>query len=203
MPRGFPDLWCRRAEPPILIPDIGDWEKGERGRKATSMRDCPLHKSARAGHLAWPARVGQTQGCMRTIITILIGIVAAAVLLWLLLIVCLAILRPGQNTLRQSARIVPDAIRLISRLSRDRTLSRAVRLRLVLLLGYLAFPIDLVPDFIPVIGYADDVIVIGLVLRSVIRRAGPDVVRRHWPGTDAGLDVLARLCRVPALRTES
>jgi uncharacterized membrane protein YkvA (DUF1232 family) len=78
-----------------------------------------------------------------------------------------------------------------------------VRLPLVLLLGYLAIPIDLIPDFIPLLGYADDAIVIGLVLRSVIRRAGPDVVRRHWPGTEAGLDSLARLCRVPPLRTEA
>lgn len=123
-------------------------------------------------------------------------------MLWLALIVCLAILRPGQATLRESARIVPDAIRLITRLSRDRSLSRAGRLPLVLLLGYLAIPIDLIPDFIPVLGYADDSIVIGLVLRSVIRQAGPDVVRRHWPGTEAGLDSLARLCRVPELRTE-
>jgi uncharacterized membrane protein YkvA (DUF1232 family) len=140
---------------------------------------------------------------MRTIVTILIGIVAAVVLLWLVLIVCLTILRPGQSTLRESARIVPDAIRLISRMSRDKTLSRAVRLPLVLLLGYLAFPIDVVPDFIPAVGYADDAIVIGLVLRAVIRRAGPDVVRRHWPGTDIGLDSLARLCRVPDLRTST
>jgi uncharacterized membrane protein YkvA (DUF1232 family) len=140
---------------------------------------------------------------MRTIVTIVIGLVAAIVLLWLVLVVCLAILRPGQSTLRESARIVPDAIRLVSRLSRDKTLSRAVRLPLLLLLGYLALPIDLVPDFVPVLGYADDAIAIGLVLRSVIRRAGPDVVRGHWPGTDNGLDTLARLCRVPALRTES
>jgi uncharacterized membrane protein YkvA (DUF1232 family) len=140
---------------------------------------------------------------MLTIVTILIGIVAAVVLLWLVLIVCLAILRPRQSTLRESARIVPDAMRLIGRLSRDKTLSRAARLPLFLLLGYLAFPIDLVPDFIPVLGYADDAIAIGLVLRAVIRRAGPDVVRRHWPGTDTALDSLARLCGVPALRTET
>ena len=56
-------------------------------------------------------------------------------------------------------------------------------MRLWLLLGYLALPIDLVPDFIPVLGYADDAIVVALVLRSVVRRAGPDAIERHWPGT--------------------
>lgn len=139
---------------------------------------------------------------MRVIVTVLVSIVVALVLLWLVLIVCLASLRPGGSTLRESARIVPDAVRLVSRLARDEALSRAVRLPLLLLLGYMAFPIDLIPDFIPVLGYADDAILIGVVLRAVIRRAGPDVVRRHWPGTDTGLDTLARLCRVPALRTE-
>jgi uncharacterized membrane protein YkvA (DUF1232 family) len=62
-----------------------------------------------------------------------------------------------------------------------------------LLLGYLAIPIDLVPDFVPVLGYADDAIVVSLVLRSVLRRAGGAVVRRHWPGTDDGLAALGRL----------
>jgi uncharacterized membrane protein YkvA (DUF1232 family) len=75
-------------------------------------------------------------------------------------------------------------------------------LRLYLLLGYLAIPIDLVPDVIPVIGYADDAIVIGVVLRSVIRRAGPDIVREHWPGSDDGLALLAQLCRIPTLATD-
>ena len=72
-------------------------------------------------------------------------------------------------------------------------------MRLYLLLGYLAIPIDLVPDVIPVIGYADDAIVIGVVLRSVIRRAGPDIIREYWPGSDDGLALLTRLCRIPTL----
>jgi uncharacterized membrane protein YkvA (DUF1232 family) len=137
---------------------------------------------------------------VRTIVTIVVAAVAGLVVLWLVLLLCLALLRPDGTTLRDSARIVPDAIRLVSRLSRDRTLSRTIRLRLLLLLGYLALPIDLVPDFVPVLGYADDAIVIGLVLRSVIRRAGPEVVRQHWPGTESGLNTLARLCRIPDLR---
>jgi len=136
-------------------------------------------------------------------LTVVVAAIAGTILLWLVLFVCLAILRPDGSTLRDAARIMPDAVRLLSRLSRDRGLSWPIRVRLVLLVGYLAVPIDLVPDFIPVLGYADDAIVIGLVLRSVIRRAGPDVVRQHWPGTPAGLDTLGRLCRIPALRVAS
>jgi uncharacterized membrane protein YkvA (DUF1232 family) len=59
--------------------------------------------------------------------------------------------------------------------------------QLSLLLAYLAIPIDLVPDFVPVLGYADDAIIVSLMLRSVVRRAGAPVLRRHWPGTDDGL----------------
>jgi len=61
------------------------------------------------------------------------------------------------------------------------------------LLAYLALPIDLVPDFIPILGYADDAIIVTDVLRSIVRRTGLDAVRAHWPGTDNGLAALVRL----------
>lgn len=70
-----------------------------------------------------------------------------------------------------------------------------MRLRLWLLLAYLAMPIDLIPDFIPVLGYADDAILVAFVLRSVIRRAGPEAVARHWPGSEEGLRAVRRLTR--------
>jgi uncharacterized membrane protein YkvA (DUF1232 family) len=139
---------------------------------------------------------------MRAVLTVVAGIIAAVVVLWLILLICYAILRPPGTTLRDAVRILPDAMRLVHRLARDRELDGGARVRLFLLLGYLAIPIDLVPDFIPVLGYADDAIVIGIVLRSVIRRAGPDIVRRHWPGSNDGLALLAQLCRVPSLRTD-
>jgi uncharacterized membrane protein YkvA (DUF1232 family) len=62
---------------------------------------------------------------------------------------------------------------------------------------YLAVPIDIIPDFIPVIGYADDAIMVAAVLRSVVRRAGSDAVRRHWPGTRDGLAALWRVAGLP------
>jgi uncharacterized membrane protein YkvA (DUF1232 family) len=57
-------------------------------------------------------------------------------------------------------------------------------------------PFDLVPDVVPVIGYADDAVVVALVLRSVVRRAGPEALHRHWPGTPEGLTLLLRLARL-------
>jgi uncharacterized membrane protein YkvA (DUF1232 family) len=65
-------------------------------------------------------------------------------------------------------------------------------------LGYLAVPVDLVPDVIPVLGYADDAILVTAVLRAVVRRAGPETVERHWPGTPEGLDALRRLVGLAA-----
>jgi len=137
---------------------------------------------------------------MGLVTQIVIAGVGGLVVLWLLLVVGLVMLRPDGPSLREAARILPDAVRLVSRLSRNPALGRTTRIRLLLVLGYLALPIDLVPDFIPVLGFADDAILIGLVIRSLVRKAGPDVVRQSWPGTDAGLDLLARLCNVPALR---
>jgi uncharacterized membrane protein YkvA (DUF1232 family) len=81
----------------------------------------------------------------------------------------------------------------VHRLARDPSLPRGVRVRLGLLLGYLALPVDIVPDFVPVIGFADDAIVVAVVLRSVIRRSGPDAVVRHWPGTPQGLATVLAL----------
>jgi uncharacterized membrane protein YkvA (DUF1232 family) len=89
--------------------------------------------------------------------------------------------------------LLPDVVRLVRRLAADRGLPRGVRVRLGLLLVYLLSPIDLVPDFLPVIGYADDVVVVAWALRAVVRRAGPEALERHWPGTPAGLAVVTRL----------
>jgi uncharacterized membrane protein YkvA (DUF1232 family) len=55
----------------------------------------------------------------------------------------------------------------------------------------------LIPDFVPVLGYADDAIIVALVLRSVSRSAGSDALAEHWPGTPEGLAALRRLCRLP------
>ena len=123
----------------------------------------------------------------------LLGLGAALLLSWLVLVVALLVVRPRGNLLNEALRLLPDLLRLIRRLAADKSLPRGVRIRLGLLVVYLALPIDLIPDFIPVLGYADDAIVVTVVLRSVVRHAGLDAVRAHWPGTDDGFDALARL----------
>jgi uncharacterized membrane protein YkvA (DUF1232 family) len=121
------------------------------------------------------------------------GIAAALAVTWLALLVTLAIVRPRGGLLHEALRLLPDVLRLVRCLCADPDLPRGVRVRLALLLAYLAFPLDLVPDFIPVLGYADDAIIVTAVLRSVVRRAGLTGVRRHWPGTPDGFTVLCRL----------
>lgn len=124
---------------------------------------------------------------------VLVALVAGLVLLWLALVVALWRNRPERMQAGEMVRLLPDLLRLLKRLAADSTLPRGVRWRLWLVLAYLAMPIDLVPDFIPVLGYADDAIVVALALRSVARRAGKDAVARHWPGTPEGLAAVFRL----------
>jgi uncharacterized membrane protein YkvA (DUF1232 family) len=123
------------------------------------------------------------------------GIVAGVLLAYAVLLFLLwlyARRHPETVTMKDALRLLPDLLRLIRRLAADRTVAVGIRVRLVLLLAYLLSPIDLVPDFIPVIGYADDAVIVALVLRSVIKRAGADAIRRHWPGSPAGLDVILK-----------
>jgi uncharacterized membrane protein YkvA (DUF1232 family) len=123
--------------------------------------------------------------------------VGGLLVLWLALLVALWTGRPDELGIREALRLLPDVVRLLRRLASDPTLPRGVRVRLWLLLGYLALPIDLVPDVIPVIGYADDAVVVALALRSVVRHAGPEALDRHWPGTAVGLAAVRCLAGVP------
>jgi uncharacterized membrane protein YkvA (DUF1232 family) len=125
--------------------------------------------------------------------TLVLSIAIGLALTYVVLLGALLVVRPKGKLLGEALRLLPDLLRLLRRLAGDSDLPRAARVRLWLLLGYLAIPIDLVPDFVPVLGYADDAIIVSLVLRSVVRRAGAPVVRRHWPGTDNGLAALGRL----------
>ena len=128
--------------------------------------------------------------------TILLDLVVALVVLWGALVITLAVVRPKGTRLSEAIRLLPDTLRLLTRLSKDRSLPGTVRIRTALLLAYLASPIDLIPDFIPVIGYADDAIISYVVLRSILRAAGPSVITQHWPGSPEGLAAVQRLLGV-------
>lgn len=131
--------------------------------------------------------------------SILAAVGGGLLLLWAGLLVALWVGRPDELGLRDALRLLPDVVRLLRRLAGDPTLPRGVRVRLWLLLGYLALPLDLVPDFIPVIGYADDAVVVAVALRSVVRHAGTGALERHWPGTPDGLRLVCRMAGLVGL----
>ncbi len=90
---------------------------------------------------------------------------------------------------------VPDCAVLLSRLSRRPCVGRR-RVALIALAGYLALPIDLVPDFLPLVGHLDDAIVVALTLRWLTRRCSVAELSACWPGPDASLGVVLRLAGV-------
>jgi uncharacterized membrane protein YkvA (DUF1232 family) len=134
---------------------------------------------------------------MDSVWRIVLGVAVGLASAWLLLVVFLAVARPRTGVLQEALRLLPDTVRLLRRLAVDRNLPRSVRVRLWLLFAYLAMPIDVIPDFVPIVGYLDDAILVSLALRFVVQHAGGDAVRRHWPGTADGLAALWRAAGLP------
>jgi uncharacterized membrane protein YkvA (DUF1232 family) len=94
---------------------------------------------------------------------------------------------------RDLVRFLPDCVVLVKRVLADPRVPRRRKLLLGLLVGYLALPFDLVPDFIPVAGQLDDAVIVALALRALLRGSGAPLVREHWPGPERSLAVLLRL----------
>ena len=120
----------------------------------------------------------------------LVALAVSLLAVWAVLVAVLWLLRPRDTRLSELLRVIPDVLRLVRDLLADRTVPLGVRLALVGLLAWLVNPIDLIPEFIPVIGPLDDVIVAIIVLRYVRRRLGDDELRRMWRGTDDGLRLM-------------
>ena len=112
---------------------------------------------------------------------------------WLLFVVVLWLHRPSRELAGSTLRLVPDLIRLVRSLLADRDTPRSVKLALVGLLVYLLSPIDVVPDFFPVIGSLDDLIVSAVVLRWAGRRVGTVGLQAHWSGSAEGFAMLLRI----------
>nr|WP_231369061.1 DUF1232 domain-containing protein [Frigoribacterium sp. CG_9.8] len=134
------------------------------------------------------------------VLQVALGVVAGLVLVWLVLVCALWIEQRkhrGSTSLKELLRLVPDVARLLRRLASDPAVPVGVRIWLGVLLVYLISPIDLIPDFIPVLGYADDALVVVIALRFATRRAGSSAIERHWPGTAVGLAAVLRLAGLP------
>jgi uncharacterized membrane protein YkvA (DUF1232 family) len=93
---------------------------------------------------------------------------------------------------RALAGFIPDCLVMVGRLARDRRVSRPRRAALFVLLGYLALPIDLIPDFLPVAGQLDDAVLLALALRVLLGGATTEMLRQAWPGPEASLRLILR-----------
>ncbi len=119
------------------------------------------------------------------------GLLMIAAALYLVAVAAL-IAAGRREDARALAGFIPDCLVLVSRLARDRRITRPRRAVLFLVLGYLALPIDLVPDFLPGIGQLDDAVLLGLALRLVVHGGGSEIVRESWPGPEASLTLVLR-----------
>lgn len=134
-----------------------------------------------------------------TALEVVASAVGGLLLAWLVVVAALWVEQrrhADRSSLRELLRLAPDVVRLLRRLVVDRTVRVSVRAWLVVLLAYLLSPIDLVPDFVPVLGWLDDALIVVIALRFVVRSAGADALERHWPGSPGGLRALRRVAGV-------
>jgi len=113
----------------------------------------------------------------------IIGLGIAALCLvasWALLIVLARRLPPG--LLRDLAAFIPDCVTTVRRLRKDPRVPRKAKVAIVLAGVWVASPIDLIPEFIPIIGPLDDIVVVALALRYAGRQVPRDVLMAAWPG---------------------
>ncbi len=126
-------------------------------------------------------------------VNLIVGIVVGVAALWAVLLILFWALRPKGVSVRELLGVIPDVLRLLRSLIGDRTAPLDVRIVLVGLVAWIVSPIDLIPEFIPVLGPLDDVVVAVVAMRYVRRRVGVEDLRKRWRGTD---DAFALLLRV-------
>jgi uncharacterized membrane protein YkvA (DUF1232 family) len=124
-------------------------------------------------------------------------LIAGVTLLVVWLVAIVVLLVWGRRSLaRELVTLLPNLVRLFRGLLGDERVPRSSKVLLLLSALWLASPIDLIPEFLPGIGAIDDAVVAALVLRHVVKRAGPDVVRDHWRGDPRTIGVLLRVAGV-------
>jgi uncharacterized membrane protein YkvA (DUF1232 family) len=119
----------------------------------------------------------------------IVALLYAGAVLWL-------ILAGRKVAAKELALLVPNLVLLFKDLLRDPDVPRGQKVALAIGIVWLVSPIDLLPEFLPVIGPLDDAVVAALVLRYLVKRAGPEVVRKHWRGDPATVETMLRLSRV-------
>ena len=124
----------------------------------------------------------------------LVFAIAILALLWAVLVVALVV-SGRQGTAREVAAFLPNLVLLFRGLATDPRVPRRAKVALVVGGVYLAMPIDLVPDFIPIAGQADDAIIAAAVLRFVLATTERSVLYEHWRGDPRTLDRVLAIAR--------
>ena len=101
--------------------------------------------------------------------------------------------------MKQLLRALPNLVRLIAKLVTDPTLPRAAKIALAAAMVYLASPLDLVPDFIPFLGYLDDLMLAAVLVDGLLNYVDRALVLKYWPGTADSLERIARAARMLAV----
>lgn len=94
-----------------------------------------------------------------------------------------------RETLKAVIRDIPNFLKLLGRLAKDPRVSRMDKGIVVATLGYILMPMDLIPDFIPLLGQVDDVYLLALALDRLVSRAGIDILLDHWDGEERSLEI--------------
>ncbi len=93
---------------------------------------------------------------------------------------------------------LPSVMRAVVGLAADPSLPRATKIALAAAALYLASPIDLIPDFIPFLGYVDDLLLAALLLDGILNFVDRTLVLRYWPGNPESLEKVARVAHLLA-----
>jgi uncharacterized membrane protein YkvA (DUF1232 family) len=124
---------------------------------------------------------------------VIVGIVLGLAALWVAVLVLFWAFRPKGVAVRDVLAVVPDVLRLLRSLIGDPVVPLDVRVVLVGLVAWIISPIDLIPEFIPVLGPIDDIVVAIVAMRFVRRRMGVEDLRRRWSGSPGGFELLLRV----------
>lgn len=98
-----------------------------------------------------------------------------------------------QTKLKEYALLLPRLLKLLWRLARDRRVPPRTKAILFVLAGYLASPVDVIPDFIPGLGQVDDLIIIAFGLDQMLNRIPVEIVREHWDGDEDVLELVREI----------
>ena len=122
-------------------------------------------------------------------------VVLSLVGVWTIAILALVV-AGRRSAARELATLIPHLVLLFRGLAGDPRVSRGSKILLGVAVAWLVSPIDLVPEFLPVVGPLDDAIVAALVLRHIAKHAGPDVIAEHWRGEPSTLALILRLAGI-------